>query len=134
MRAIKAQKSKTTTKPVTNLPESNSNLNASSQTPIEIALKIDENGMTSLKNLYEFLELEPKNYSRWCKRNIINNPFATENIDYIVVRQMEERPNPNPTYDYKLTSDFAKQLSMTVKNERGQEVRKYFIACKQGLK
>ena len=104
------------------------------KTPIEIALKIDENGMTSLKNLYEFLELEPKNYSRWCKRNIINNPFATENIDYIVVRQSEERFNPKPTCEYMLTSDFAKQLSMTVKNERGQEARKYFIACEQGLK
>lgn len=134
MRVTKTTKSKTTTKLVTNLPEDTSNLNASSQTPIEIALKIDENGMTSLKNLYEFLELDPKNYSRWCKRNIINNPFATENIDYIVVRQMEERPNPNPTFEYKLTSDFAKQLSMTVKNERGQEARKYFIACEQGLK
>ncbi len=67
------------------------------KTPIEIALQIDENGMTSLKNLYAFLELEPKNYSRWCKRNILENPFATENIDYISVRQMEERPNPNPT-------------------------------------
>lgn len=134
MRATKTTKSKTTAKPVTNLPEPNSNVDTSSQTPIEIALQIDENGMTSLKNLYEFLELETKNYSRWCKRNIINNPFATENIDYIVVRQMEERPNPNPTFEYKLTSDFAKQLSMTVKNERGQEARKYFIACEQGLK
>lgn len=33
-----------------------------------------------------------------------------------------------------ITSDFAKQLSMTVKNDRGQEARKYFIACEQGLK
>lgn len=90
--------------------------------------------MTSLKNLYEFLELEQKNYSRWCKRNILENPFATENIDYIVVRQSEERFNPKPTCEYLLTSDFAKQLSMTVKNERGQEARKYFIACEQGLK
>lgn len=90
--------------------------------------------MTSLKNLYEFLELESKNYSRWCKRNIINNPFSTENVDYIIVRQIEERPNPNPTFEYKLISDFAKQLSMTVKNERGQEARQYFIACEQGLK
>lgn len=37
MRATKT----TNTKPTTNLPESNSN--ALSQTPIEIALKIDEN-------------------------------------------------------------------------------------------
>lgn len=135
MRATKTQKSKTTTKPVTNLPESNSNLNASSQTPIEIALKIDENGMTSLKNLYEFLEINSSNYSKWCKRNIINNPFATENIDYIPIRlENENHTGGRPTYDYMLTSDFAKQLSMTVKNERGQEARKYFIACEQGLK
>ena len=112
----------------------NTTIDTSKQTPIEIALQIDENGMTSLKNLYEFLELEQKNYSRWCKRNILENPFATENIDYIVVRQSEERFNPKPTCEYLLTSDFAKQLSMTVKNERGQEARKYFIACEQGLK
>ncbi len=116
------------------LATTNSTTDTSTQMPIEIALQIDETGMTSLKNLYVFLELEPKNYSRWCKRNILKNPFATENFDYISVRQMEERPNPNPTYEYKFTSDFAKQLSMTVKNERGQEARKYFIACEQGLK
>ena len=116
------------------LATTNTTIDTSKQTPIEIALQIDENGMTSLKNLYEFLELEQKNYSRWCKRNILENPFATENVDYIVVRQLEERYNPKPTCEYLLTSDFAKQLSMTIKNERGQEARKYFIACEQGLK
>ena len=133
MRMAKTTNSNTA-KTITTLPKDNHKTDTSSQTPIEIALKIDENGMTSLKNLYSFLELEPKNYSRWCRRNITNNPFATEDIDYIVVRQTEERLNPKPTYEYKLTSDFAKQLSMTVKNERGQEARKYFIACEQGLK
>lgn len=127
---MRATKKSNTILPIT----TDTTIYTSTQTPIEIALQIDENGMTSLKNLYAFLELEPKNYSRWCKRNILDNPFAIENIDYISVRQMEERPNPKPTYEYKLTSDFAKQLSMTVKNERGQEARKYFIACEQGLK
>lgn len=136
MRTTKIQKSKTTTKPTTNLPESNSNLNTSSQTPIEITLKIDENGMTTLRNLYEFLDLNLSHYSSWCKRNIVNNPFATEGIDYIPFRPDSENTKigGRPTTDYKLTSDFAKQLSMTVKNERGQEARKYFIACEQGLK
>lgn len=133
MRMTKVAKNKAT-KVSTTIPETNSNTNALSQTPIEIALKIDKNGLTSLKNLYSFLELDPKNYSRWCKRNILDNPFATECIDYIPVRQTEERLNPKPTCEYKLTSDFVKQLSMTVKNERGQEARKYFIACEQGLK
>lgn len=119
------------TNPLTTTPS----LSLDSQTPIEIALQIDENGMTSLKNLYTFLEINPSHYSRWCKKNIIENPFATEGIDYIPIRHDGENHNGGrPSYDYKLTSDFAKQLSMTVKNERGQQARQYFIACEQGLK
>lgn len=134
MRMAKESKNKAT-KESTTLPETNSKTNTSSQTPIEIALKIDENGMTSLRSLYEFLRINPSNYSKWCKRNIINNPFATEGIDYIPIRyENENHTGGRPTYEYKLTSDFAKQLSMTVKNERGQEARKYFVACEQGLK
>lgn len=44
--------------------------NTKNQTPIEIALKIDESGRTSASKLYAFLELEPKNFSRWCNTNI----------------------------------------------------------------
>ncbi len=51
---------------------------ASMQTPIEIALGIDEKGMTTAKRLYEFLELNPRNYARWCKSNITGNEFAEE--------------------------------------------------------
>lgn len=135
MRATKTSKINTPKKSTT-LPSTNQEANTSSQTPIEIALKIDENGMTTLRNLYEFLGLNLSHYSSWCKRNILNNPFATEGIDYIPFRLESENPNigGRPTTNYKLTSDFAKQLSMTVKNERGQEARKYFIACEQGLK
>lgn len=75
---------KTTTKPIINLPESNSNLNVSSLTPIEISLKIDDNGMTTASNLYAFLELNFAHFSRWCNKNIANNKFATENKDYVV--------------------------------------------------
>ncbi len=136
MRTTKTTKPKTITKPETNSLKSNSNLASSSQTPIEIALKIDENGMTTLRNLYEFLGLNLSHYSSWCKRNILNNQFATEGIDYLPFRLKSENPKigGRPTYDYKLTSDFAKHISMTVKNERGQEARKYFIACEQGLR
>lgn len=45
----------------------------SNLTPIEIALGIYENGMTTAKKLYEFLELNPSNYSKWYKTNIIEN-------------------------------------------------------------
>ena len=52
------------------------------QTPIEIALGVDENGMTTAKKLYEFLEMDKSHYSRWVKANIVDNEFATENEDY----------------------------------------------------
>ena len=54
----------------------------SNETPIEIALQIDKDGMTTASKLYAFLELLPSNFARWCKKNIVNNKFATENEDY----------------------------------------------------
>lgn len=109
-------------------------IDTSTQTPIEIALQIDENGMTTASNLYSFLQLESKNFSRWCTRNIKNNKFAIENEDYISFVIKEERYNPKPKTDYKITSDFAKKLSMTGNTERHEQARQYFVACEQGLK
>lgn len=42
-------------------------MNTTLQTPIEIALGIDEEGMTTARKLYTFLELAPQNFARWCK-------------------------------------------------------------------
>jgi len=101
---------------------------ATMQTPIEIALGIDENGMTTARKLYAFLELEPKNYSRWCKSNIADNEFATENEDYKVFVIDEENPlGGRPTQDFKLTAHFAKKLSCKGNGERAEQAREYFF-------
>lgn len=57
-------------------------MNTTNQTPIEVMLKIDDEGYTTARNLYEFLELDKSNYSKWCKKNIEDNPYAENNIDY----------------------------------------------------
>lgn len=109
----------------------------STQTPIEIALKIDENGMTTASQLYSFLQLNPSNFSKWCNHNIKNNKFAAENVDYFrFVLEYESANNikTKTRTDYHLTSDFAKKLSMTGNSERHEQARDYFIACEQGLK
>ena len=109
----------------------------SNETPIEIALQIDKDGMTTASKLYAFLELLPSNFARWCKKNIVNNKFATENEDYFPFIMQEERDkpkNPKPKTDYKLTSEFAKKLSMTGNTEKHEQARNYFIACEQELK
>ena len=135
MRMTKTAKSNTA-KIATTLLEANPKTDPSSQTPIEIALKIDENGMTTASNLYAFLELNPSHFSRWCNKNIVHNKFAVENEDYIVLAIHGENPNlgGRPKTDYKITSDFAKKLSMTGNTERHEQARQYFIACEQGLK
>ena len=118
--------------PLTTTPS----LSSHSQTPIEIALQIDENGMTTASKLYSFLELDPTHFSRWCNKNIKNNKFATENKDYIVlaINGDNHKIGGRPKTDYKITSEFAKKLSMTGNTEKHEQARRYFIACEQGLK
>lgn len=108
----------------------------SDKTPIEIALQIDSDGMTTASKLYAFLELNPSNFASWCRRNITRNKFATENEDYIVFVVSNEnfKLGGRPKTDYKLTSEFAKKLSMTGNTEKHEQARDYFIACEQGLK
>lgn len=105
------------------------------QTPIEIALGIDEDGMTTARRLYEFLGMDMKNYSRWVKRNITENEFAEENVDFWVFVIKEENPlGGRPTADYKLTAHFAKKLSMMQKTERGEMARNYFVKLEDKAK
>lgn len=105
------------------------------QTPIEIALGIDENGMTTAKKLYEFLGMYLKNYSRWIRNNITENQFAEENVDYWVFVMQEENPSGGrPTQDYKLSASFAKKLSMMARSEKGEQARQYFVRVEDGMK
>lgn len=105
------------------------------QTPIEIALGIDENGMTTAKKLYEFLGMDLKNYSRWIRNNITENQFAEENVDYWVFVMQEENPSGGrPTQDYKLSASFVKKLSMMARSEKGEQARQYFVRVEDGMK
>ena len=103
------------------------------KTPIEIALGVDENGKTTAKKLYTFLELNPAHYARWCKTNIIENAFATENEDYEPFT-LNGECGGQATQDFELTSKFARKLSMTQKNQRGEEARDYFTGLEDRAK
>lgn len=103
------------------------------QTPIEIALGIDENGMTTARKLFDFLGMSPNNYSRWFKSNITDNDFAEENVDYFLFLTNEEHKG-HASQDAKLTSSFAKKLSMQQKNERGEQARNYFVKIEDKAK
>ena len=100
-------------------------------TPIEIALGIDENGMTTAKRLYDFLELAKGQFSRWAKTNILDNPFAEEGIDYW---GFDINVEGNITQDYRITSRFAKKLSMKGNGKKAEDARDYFTKVEDGAK
>lgn len=105
-------------------------------TPIEIALGIDEQGRTTARKLYAFLELLQAHYARWCKTNITENDFAEENVDYFHSPSMvsEQKGRGNFAQDYILTATFAKKLAMTSNSAKGEQAREYFIKVEEQLK
>ena len=105
------------------------------QTPIEIALGIDENGMTTASKLYSFLELSQSNYSKWCRTNITDNEFAEENIDFVrFVIKYESGVGVKEREDFKLTAHFAKKLSVKGNSAKAEEAREYFTRVEERAK
>ena len=103
------------------------------QTPIEIALGIDENGMTTARKLYFWLYENGTHYASWVKENITENPFAEES-EFSPIQRKPQKQGGRPTEDYKITASLAKRISMATKSERGEDARKYFLGCEQALK
>lgn len=106
-------------------------LETQNQTPIEIALGIDENGMTTARKLYDFLELGAGQFARWAKTNIENNEFYKEGTDWV---GFDIVSNGNKCKDYKLTTDFAKHLSMESHSAKGKIARQYFVTVEDKAK
>lgn len=105
------------------------------RTPIEVALDVDGEGMTTARKLYEFLELNPAVYARWCKNNILENSFAIENEDYFYSTSMlSEQKRGNFAQDFKLTAHFAKKLCMKGNGARADEAREYFARIEEKAK
>lgn len=102
--------------------------------PMQELIKITEqNGSkaVSARELYEFLGYNKAVWSRWYQKNILENEFAFENIDYQTLNIML---NGNETKDFAISIDFAKKLSMKANTARGEEARQYFIECEKQLR
>jgi anti-repressor protein len=91
---------------------------------IKITTQQDGNQVVSARELYETLGYDGSQFSRWAKKNIIENKFATESEDYI---GFDINVEGNGVKDYALAIDFAKKLCMISKTKIGEKVRNYFI-------
>lgn len=91
-----------------------------------------ENGkqLVSARELYLGLGLDKSQWSRWNKKNILNNDFFKENIDWIGVRLNVEG---NETIDFAISLEFAKHIAMMARTEKSHQYRNYFIECEKKL-
>lgn len=85
----------------------------------------------SASELYQFLGYDKSQWSRWYKKNIVDDEFFVEGVDY---QTFDIVSNGNTTKDFEITIDFAKEISMMARNEKGKQARLYFIECEKVAK
>lgn len=86
------------------------------------------------RELHNFLGVG-KRFASWITERIEQYGFV-ENQDYIIASQNREanmRGGHNRK-DYHLTLDTAKETAMVERNEKGRQIRRYFIECEKQLR
>ena len=92
----------------------------------------EQNGRraVSARELYEFLGSK-RGFSTWIKERIERYGFI-ENQDYEVFCNFAENPlGGRPLTEYALSIDMAKELCMLENNDKGRELRRYFIEAEK---
>ena len=91
--------------------------------------------LCNARELHSFLHVG-KRFASWITERIREYGF-TENQDYVLLpnsgKQTSGRGGHNRK-DYHLTLDTAKELAMVERNEKGRQIRRYFIECEKRLR
>ena len=93
-------------------------------------VEVELNGKIQLgvnaRDLHRMLESK-QDFSTWIKRRITQCKFE-ENFDYIKLHQkMELSKTGQTSIEYIVSVDMTKHLGMMERNEKGHEIRKYYI-------
>ncbi|HFP4375118.1 TPA: antA/AntB antirepressor family protein [Escherichia coli] len=91
--------------------------------------------LCNARDLHAFLEVG-KDFSTWIRIRISEYEF-TENQDFILLPKTGEQRKGRGGHnrkDYHLTLDTAKELAMVERNEKGRQIRRYFIECEKKLR
>ncbi|HDY7390759.1 TPA: phage antirepressor KilAC domain-containing protein [Klebsiella pneumoniae] len=106
--------------------------------------------LVSAKKLHEFLGVG-RDFTTWIKGRISQYGFTagvdftvvenlsapvqgSANIDQFTPKRGETSSGGRPGADYLITIDMGKELAMVERNEKGREVRRYFINCERQAK
>lgn len=92
---------------------------------IKIEVNENQEPVVNGRELYQILEIKTP-YTQWFDR-MKEYGFA-ENVDFISLSQNCEKPQGGrPEVNHAIKLDMAKEIAMIQRNEKGKEVRQYFI-------
>ena len=98
----------------------------------------DQQQGVNARDLHQFLEVG-KDFSNWIKDRINQFDFV-EGVDFVKTQDLSSpnlanaKSRAQVRIEYILTLNMAKELSMVERNEKGKQVRQYFIQCEKQLK
>ncbi|WP_052752098.1 antA/AntB antirepressor family protein [Nitrosomonas communis] len=90
--------------------------------------------LCNARDLHKFLESQ-RQFANWIKERIEQYGF-TEGEDFltILLKTSKGTKGGRPTTEYHLTLDMAKELAMVENNEKGRQIRRYFISLERSNK
>lgn len=94
--------------------------------------------LVSAKQLHAFLGIG-RDFTNWIKGRISQYGF-TAGLDYLIVENLSSpkrasaKSRQQLEHDYMITIDMGKELAMVERNDKGREVRRYFIQCERQAK
>jgi anti-repressor protein len=113
--------------------QQNQQLARSQELPKTDLIKVEVNSYgvetVNAKDLHDFLKSKQR-FADWIVNRIATYAFG-ENIDFIITTCKSN--GGRPSKEYHLTIDMAKELSMVERNEKGREIRQWFIARENKL-
>ncbi|EFN2432409.1 antA/AntB antirepressor family protein [Escherichia coli] len=91
--------------------------------------------LCNARDLHAFLGVK-KVFAAWITNRISEYEFI-ENQDYILLSNLGKQTSGRGGHnrkDYHLTLNTAKELAMVERNEKGRQIRRYFIECEKKLR
>lgn len=110
--------------------QSNNALTTGSRNELIQIQSINGEQLIDAKELHQFLKIKTP-FNHWIARRIDEYQFKL-NQDFW--SNLTKRAKGRPTTDYQLTLDMAKELAMIERNDKGRQIRQYFIACEKKMR
>ena len=87
--------------------------------------------LCNARDLHAFLNVG-RDFSNWIRERLSEYGF-TLNLDYVIFSPNLAKTPGRKKKEYHLTLDTAKELAIVERNEKGRQIRRYFIECEKQL-